>query len=357
MRNPKEPIRLGIIGCGRVAEERHLPPLLHLREFRVVSTADLDEARSRRFADQVGAEEAVTDYRAVLERPDVEAIAILTPTLSHAEIGLAALDAGKHILIEKPLAMNVEECERLIARAGTSPCKVVVGFNLRWHRLVRRAREFLATGRLGRIKAIRSAYTHNRTGETAPDWHCKLDLGGGVAFNEGVHHFDLWRYLTGRQVEQVYSVSVPSVQYEDETNVVTARLSGNILGTGVFTFKTGPTSDVEVYGENGRLCLSLYRFDGLEYFPSESYPGNLRDRLVKTIQSLGDLPGAIRGLRTGGEFQTTFNGLWAHFADCILHDRPSQCSLQDGRESLKVALAVVESARSGAPVRLGRIVA
>ncbi len=357
MRNPNEPIRLGVIGCGRVAEERHLPPLLHLREFQVVAAADLDETRSRRFAGRVGARLAVADYRAVLDRPDVDAVAILTPTASHTQIGLAALDAGKHVLVEKPLALNLEDCERLIVRAGVSPCKVVVGFNLRWHRLVQRAREFLAAGRLGRIKAIRSTYTHNRTGETAPDWHRKLDLGGGVAFNEGVHHFDLWRYLTGSQVEQVYSVSVPSAQYEDETNTVTARLSGDILCSGVFTFRTAPTSDVELYGENGRLCLSLYRFDGLEYFPSDGYPGDLRDRFVKAIQSLGKLPGAIRSLRTGGEFQTTFNGLWRHFADCILRDRPSQCTLQDGRASLKVALAAVESARSGAPVRLGRIVA
>ena len=352
MANPGKTIRLGIIGCGRVAEERHVPSLLRLPDVRVVATADLDAARSRRLADRLDAALRFTDYRAVLERPDVDAIAILTPTQSHAEIGLAALDAGKHLLVEKPLAMNLPECDRLIARAAQSSCKVVVGFNLRWHRLVRRTREFLSTGALGRIKAIRSAYTHDRSGETAPDWHRKLELGGGVSFNEAAHHFDLWRYFTGGEVEQVFSASVPSAYYEDETNAVTARVSDGILASGVFTFKTGPNSEVEIYGENGRLCLSLYRFDGMEFFPCAIYPGNLGDRLMKTVETLGRLPEAVPVLRQGGDFQATFDGLWRHFADCILHDLPSQCTLEDGRSSLRIALAVIQSARSGEPVQV-----
>ena len=352
MSRPERIIRLGIIGCGRVAEERHLPPLLHMPEVRVVAVTDLDPARSARLADRLGAPLRLSDYRAVLDRSDVDAVAILTPAASHAEIGIAALDAGKHVLVEKPLALSLAECDRFIARAAQSPCKVVVGFNLRWHRLVRSAREFLNTGALGRIKAIRSAYTHDRLGDTAPDWHRKLDLGGGVSFNEAVHHFDLWRYFGGGDVEQIFSISIPSEFYEDETNTVTARLAGGVLATGVFSFRTGPTSEVEIYGELGRLCLSLYRFDGLEFYPTSKYPGDLGDRVKKTLASLGSLPQALPVLRRGGDFQATFDGLWRHFIDCILHDLPSQCTLEDGKNSLRVALAVIQSARSGMPVQV-----
>jgi predicted dehydrogenase len=345
-------IRLGIIGCGRVAEERHLPPLLSLPEFQVVATADIDTVRSDRLARLLGATLKCNDYRFVLDRSDIDAVAILTPPSSHAEIGIAVLEAGKHILVEKPLALTLAECDRFISAASHSRCKVVVGFNLRWHRLVRRARSFLATGALGRIKAIRSVYTHDRTGDTAPDWHRKLSSGGGVCFNEAVHHFDLWRYFGGGDIEQVFSLYVPSAYYEDETNVVAARLADGVLATGVFSFRTGPTSELEIYGELGRLYISLYRYDGMEFFPNSRYPGELKGRLRTAVASLAGLTQAVSGLRRGGDFQATFSELWRHFRDCILDDAPSQCTLQDGRNALRVALAVVRSAVSGVPVDL-----
>jgi myo-inositol 2-dehydrogenase/D-chiro-inositol 1-dehydrogenase len=334
-------IRLGIIGCGRVAEERHLRSLLRLPQIRVVATADLDPGRSSRLADRFGAAHRLSDYRALLDLTDVDAVAVLTPTQSHAEVGMAALDAGKHVLVEKPLALNLPECDQLIAHAARSNRRVVVGFNLRWHRLVRRARAFLDTGALGRIKAIRSVYTHNRLGDKAPEWHRKLELGGGVSFNEGVHHFDLWRYFTGSGVEQVFSFSIPSPHYEDETSAVTARMANGTLATGIFTFRTGPNSEVEIYG-----------FDGLDFFPNSKYPGNIGDRLMKTAAALGGLPETIPILLRGGDFQVTFDGLWRHFIDCISHSQPSQCTLEDGRSSLRVALAAIESARSGLPVQI-----
>jgi len=345
-------IRLGIIGCGRVAEERHLPVLRRLPDFRVVAAADTDAARLGRFADGLGVANRFHDYRGLLDCSVVDAVAVLTPTQSHSEIGVAALDAGKHLLIEKPLALNLDECGQLIEHATHSPCKVVVGFNLRWHRLVRRARAFLETGRLGRIKAIRSTYTHDRTGENAPPWHRKRELGGGVSFNEGVHHFDLWTYFTGSEVEEVFAYSRPSAYYEDETNVTTARLAGGVLATAVLTFRTGPTSEVEIFGECGRLCLSLYRFDGLEFYPTSQYPGDLFGRLRQTAGTLKDLPEVFSALRRGGDFATSFEGLWRHFAACILRDEPSQCTLEDGKRALATALASVRSAGSGQPVSL-----
>ena len=276
----------------------------------------------------------------------------VAPTQSHAEIGLAALDAGKHVLIEKPLALTLAECDQLITRGAHSSCKVVVGFNLRWHRLVRRARTFIRTGALGRIKAIRSAYTHYRLGENAPDWHRKRELGGGVSFNEAVHHFDLWRYLLESEAVQVFSFSRPSAYYDDETNVTTACLTNGALATGIFTFMTSANSEVEIYGESGRLYLSCYRFDGLEFFSHATYPGNIGDRLRKTVLALRGLPQAIPVMRQGGDFAATFCGLWRHFVDCIYEDKPSECTLEDGKHALRIALAAVESASLGQPVQI-----
>lgn len=353
MSHAQKKTRLGIIGCGRVAEERHLPALRRLPGVCVVAVADVNRSRMDHLGERLGVARRFADYRALLDLAEVEAVAVLTPTQSHAEIGLAALDAGKHILVEKPLALNLADCDRLRSRAAASGCKVVVCFNLRWHRLVRRARAFVQAGALGRIKAVRSVYTHNRSCHDAPDWHRKLDLGGGVCFNEGVHHFDLWRHLLGKEVEQIFSLSVPFDRFEDETNAVTGRLTDGAVATAIFSFRTGPTSEVEIYGESGRLQISLYRYDGLAFFSHAKYPGDVADRLVKSLASVRSLAEAIPLMRRGGDFGVTFDGVWKHFLDCIHHDKPSECTLEDGRRALEVALAAVRSARTGLPVQIG----
>jgi predicted dehydrogenase len=335
-----------------VAVERHLPALRHVPEITVVALSDVDEDRMKQLGDPLGVEHRHSDYRALLEREEVEAVGILTETASHAEIGLAALEAGKHILIEKPLALNLEECDRLVEAGGRSPRIVTVGFNLRWHRLVQRARAFLQTGALGRVKAIRSVYTHDRQGTDAPEWHRKRALGGGVCFNESVHHYDLWRYLLESEVEEVSAFSRPSDVYEDETNVTTVSLTNGALATGVFAMTTSANSEIEIYGEAGRLYLSLYKFDGFEFFPKSTYPGDVKDRMKKAAVALRELPQAIPAMRRGGDFAATFTELWRDFADCVRQDKGSECTLDDGKQAIRIALAAIESASTGQAVKM-----
>jgi predicted dehydrogenase len=177
-------------------------------------------------------------------------------------------------------------------------------------------------------------------------------MGGGVSFNEAVHHFDLWRYLIKSEVEQIFAFSRPSSYFEDETHVTTAYLSNGALATGIFTFKTGPNSEIEVYGDKGRLNLSLYRFDGFEFFPHHIYPGNIVDRLKKTMFALVELPGAIPIMRRGGYFMATFYGLWQHFIDCIKREIAPECTLEDGKRALQISLASIESVSSKQPIKI-----
>jgi predicted dehydrogenase len=217
---------------------------------------------------------------------------------------------------------------------------------------VQRARRFIKTGALGRIKAIRSVFTHHRTGEDAQEWHRKPELGGGVSFNEAVHHFDLWRYLLESDVKEVFSFSRPSAAYEDETSITTAFLANGALATGVFSLMTGMNNEIEIYGEAGRLCLSFYKFDGFEFFSNSTYPGDIKDRVKKAAAALRELPRAIPVMRRGGDFGTTFCGLWRHFADCIYQDKRSECTLEDGKQAVRIALAVRESVSKGHVVQI-----
>lgn len=352
MTNGSDPIRLGIIGCGKVAHEWHFSAIAHCPHLRITAISDVNEDRLESTGERLNISWRYADYRDLLERDDIDAIGILTPTASHAEIAIAGMDSGKHVLIEKPLALTLDECDQLIASAARADGRIVVGFNLRWHRLVREARKVIASGALGEIRAIRSVYTHYRTGEDAPDWHRKLELGGGVAFNEAVHHFDLWRFLLGCEIEQVSSFNQPSEHYEDDNHITNARLSNGTLASAFFTYTTSPNSEIEVFGTAGRLHASLYKFDGLQFYASSSYPGDIGDRLKKMLGTVADLPKAVQIRRLGGDFGATFTGLWRHFAECISTGRDSECTLEDGKHALRIALASVQSSSQGSPVDL-----
>ncbi|HNY41524.1 MAG TPA: Gfo/Idh/MocA family oxidoreductase [Bryobacteraceae bacterium] len=343
-------VRIGIIGCGKVSCERHHPALRRMPEFRVVAVCDRDPERLAVTAALYRAERALADYRELVQMPGIDAVAVLTETASHAEAGVSALEAGKHLFMEKPLALTLDEADQLVDARRRAGRVAQVCFNLRWHRLIRKAKAMIEAGLLGRVKAIRSVYTHDRTGADAPEWHKKLGSGGGVSFNEGVHHYDLWRYLLGREVQRIGSLSTGSDVYEDETCVTSATLDGGVLASAVMSFLTGPNSEVEVFGEKGRLLISLYRFDGLQFYSYKTYPGAHMDRLKRGIRALAALPGLVADTRNGGGFQATFVGAWSAFGQSIRSGQPPECTLDDGRKALEIALAAAESVACGRPI-------
>ncbi len=203
-----KPVKLGLIGCGQVTETRHLPALQLFPNAEVVAVADINPDRLKRVADRFHIEHRYSDFRALLDVPAIEAVAVCVPPQFHAEVALAALDAGKHLLIEKPLTLCLDQSDELIERAARSPRKVTVGFNLRWHRLVRHAREIIRGGILGPLKSVRTVLTSGRRyQETGSDWRKRRELGGGVLFEVAIHHFDLWRFLLQSEVEEVFATS------------------------------------------------------------------------------------------------------------------------------------------------------
>ena len=352
--NKEQPkIRMGIVGCGKSAETMHLPALRHVDSIKVIAAVDTNENRLRAVADRFSIPGRFTDYRELLEQKEIDAVAVLTPPGSHMEIGLAAMDAGKHVFMEKPLAVDVDHCAILAEKAETAKVKTMLGFNFRWHRLLRRAREFIRSGGLGHIKAIQSTYTHWHPGDTAQAWHGKRENGGGVLHNDGVHHFDLWRFLLEREVSEIFSISFPSEFFEDETSAVTALLDGDIVATGVFSFGSSPESTIEIYGSSGRLVVSCYCFDGFRFFPNQTYPGSFAARIGKAMNVIKDLPEIIPALLKGGDFMQAYRDQWNYFAECIATGRQPECTFEDGKKAVEIARAAIESVVTGNRIKIG----
>lgn len=343
-----KPVRIGMIGCGSVARERHLPALQSLPDARVVAVADNHSDRLNQVADQFQIPARSTDFRSLLKDPSIDAVGVCVPVQLHVEVALAALEAGKHLFIEKPLSLDLAEIDRLIETASHSSSKVIVGFNLRRHRLLREAREIIRSGRLGRLELIRSTLTSNHL--TVPEWRAKRESGGGALIEMAVHHFDLWRFLLGTEVDEVFALTRSS-EWDDETATVSARMTDGMIAVVELCERTSNNNTVEVNGRSGRVRVDCYRFDGLEYSPAANVPGDMRARLSRIAYALRELPPAVLK-RRGGDYIATYGQEWQHFIDSINDDTPVECTLEDGRRATQILLASLESAARGQPVKV-----
>lgn len=354
MSNKSSSLKLGVIGCGQVAEHKHLIVLQHLPNVEVVAAADLDPGRLQLVADRFHIARRYTDYDALLDNPEVEAVAVCVPAQFHAEVALAVMKAKRHLFIEKPLALSLDDCDRLIEGARHTPVKIMVGFHMRWHRLVRQARALIQQGALGDLESLHAVWNSPiRYDGSLPAWRYQRSQGGGALVEIAVHHFDLWRFLLQSEVTEIFAMT-RFEQQVDETATVSARMANSVLATGFFSERTGHDSEVYLYGRAGRLRVSCLRFDGLEFFPAASVPGGLQTRLRQLAHLLKELPHGIFNRLPGGEYIASYQAQWRHFIESIRNDTPVECTLEDGRRALQVVLAAVESASRGRPVEVSQ---
>jgi len=344
-----QPIGVGLIGCGHVAESRHLPALSRLEGARVVAVADLDADRARRVSERFAVQRRYEEPGELVEDPEVEVVAVLAPPADHAAATITAIRSGRHVLVEKPLAASLTDAERLIEAAHGASVKVAVGFNLRAHLLVRRARELLSEGLVGRVEAIHGLLSGNDGGEPGGErrgWRADRRRGGGLLFEVAPHHYDLWRHLTGAEVEEVTALTRDRGSGEVAAQV-SARLGGGALASTTCVHSPTTVNTLSVQGPRGRLEISVLEYDGLRLTPSTTFPGNLRARARRVGEALAQLPRGLRALPRGGEYPLSYERQWERFLTAVREDGPVDCSLEDGRGALRVALAALASDARG----------
>jgi predicted dehydrogenase len=345
------PLKIAIAGCGRAAEQLHIPALQKLPEAEVVALVDSSPEALQRVGNRFGIERRCAELDNVLADPTIDIVAVCVPPALHAETALPVLAAGKHLLVEKPLALNLDDCDRMIAQASTTDAHVMVGFSLRFNRLIRAAKAFIDAGKLGTIQAIRSTWTSAiRHRQKMPGWRDRADMGGGALFEIGVHHFDLWRHLLSTEVEEVFACS-RSEEFPNETVGVTARLASGAVASSFFSERTSDVNEIDIWGDAACLRLSIYRYDGFEFIPVLTTPG-LATRLRVLGKKIYGIPEGLSIAREGGDFRLAFRAEWEHFLDVVRRDVPVESTLEDGRRAVAVVLAATESAHRGTPVKI-----
>ena len=189
------PLRFGLIGCGEIGKLR-AAALARLGPRLLVAVCDADTARASALAAASGSA-AESDWRALISRPDVDVVIVSTPPHLHAEMTIAALENGKHVLCEKPLARDSGECRRMLEAAAKAGRSLATGFNYRFYPSVEKARALLDSGVIGELDHIRAYAGYSATAHHQAWLHDAAAMGGGALRDNGIHLIDLTRWFLG----------------------------------------------------------------------------------------------------------------------------------------------------------------
>jgi predicted dehydrogenase len=249
-------LSVAIIGAGRVGQIR-ADVLRRSDRAKLTVIADTEYARAADLAH--GMVDVSSDWRSVIARSDIDAVVVSTPTKFHAEITVAALKAGKHVLCEKPLGRNMGEATNMFDAARESGCILKTGFNYRHMGHVRKAKELLDVHALGPLHFLRCRYGHGGRPGYEKEWCTDADLsGGGVLLEQGVHIFDLVRYFLGEpsqlvaQAQRLYW-NFPAV--EDNGFCLMQTMGGQVAQIHVSWTQWVNVFELEVFGRDGYLRL------------------------------------------------------------------------------------------------------
>lgn len=347
-------LHIGFIGCGRATSQLHLPALAKVATAEVRSLADIDKTRLDQVGRRFGVKRRHTDYRLLMEDPEIDLVAVCVPTHLHAEVSVAALEAGKHLFLEKPIATNLSECDRILSGAASTEAAKTVGFNLRFHRLVDLAFQVLQEGKLGRIDSVRSQWSSPMgAAGNYPAWRRSRKAGGGALFEIGTHHFDLFRFLLQTEIDEVWVMSRMAEETERTASVI-ARTTDGVVINSLFTESSAASNGFEVFGERGKLSVSLYRVDGLEFAAINSVEGGIKPRLKRFVRFLSEFPRSVSILRHGGDYLMSYRREWEALIESIRRGTDPAVTLEDGKRALEITLAAVESSSTGRPVQVVR---
>ncbi|GAF84006.1 unnamed protein product [marine sediment metagenome] len=332
---------VAIHGAGKVAYA-HAASWMKNPHCRIVSVSSRRKSSAQRLVDELGINCAVRDdYREVLADDRVDVVNLSGPNHVHAEQGIAAARAGKHILIEKPMVISMEENRALrnaVAKAGV---KSVVSFVLRWHPLFENLKSLLAGGAIGELFYVEIDYWHG----ISPSWHSGWEwvhtkkTGGSTMLLGGCHAVDAIRYLSGEEVVEVtaYSNNKKGLFEYDANVVAVLKFAGGAIG------KTSALFDAEMpYSFNIDLAGTEGAMRDNRLWSKKLFPGQTGWTPMATL-----LPDS------GDVHHHPFDAEMDHLVDCIREDRESHCNIADGYRTHELCLAIDQSIeRGGRPVSL-----
>jgi predicted dehydrogenase len=252
----------GLIGCGDIARRRVAPALRDLEDCELVAVSRADAARAAEFAAEFGARRWHSDWRALIADPEVEAVYVATPVRLHAEQAVAAAEAGKHVLCEKPMALSAAECARMNAAAEACGVRLGVAYYRRFYPVVERVAEILRSGEIGApVVAQMNAFERFEPGPEHPRrWLLdKRQSGGGPMFDFGCHRIEVLLNLFGdvTNVKGLASNVVFEREVEDTACALLQFGRGTQAVLSVTHAAREPRDTLEVFGSEGSVRVDV----------------------------------------------------------------------------------------------------
>lgn len=329
-------IKVGIIGCGSIAKHRHLPEYAMNDHVEIIAVCDIVQERVTEFA-KLHEAKAYSHYEELLGNPEIDAVSVCTPNYLHAPVSIAALNAGKHVLCEKPMATSQEEAKSMIVAAQKSGKKLMIAHNQRFVPSHQKARKLIETGELGKIFSFRTAFGHGGPEGWSADgkdsWFFKKSEAFiGAMGDLGVHKTDLLRYLLGEEIVEVGAFVETSAKEKadvDDTAVCVLKTESGIIGTlaASWSYVSKEDNSTIIYGEKAILRL-------------EDDPVNSLVVQYKTGEVAKFELGGIQTNDSGGQKNSQ---VISYFINSIIQDTEPAVTGEEGMKSLLVVLAALES--------------
>jgi len=341
--------KIGIIGCGKIAQVRHIPEYAANPHAELYGYFDLNPARAQEIAQKYGGK-TFASYEEMLSDPLIDAVSVCAANVVHAEITIAALRAGKHVLCEKPMAITLEECQLMVAAASESGRFLMIGHNQRLAKAHAKARQLIEEGLIGDILTFRTNFSH-----AGPEtW--SIDPGKDVWFFDkkkavmgamadlGIHKTDLIQYLTGQKiVETIAFVNTldkkdasGSLISVDDNAICIYKLKGGAVGT-----MTASWTD---YGDEDNSTI-LYGTKGvMKIFVDPRYS------ITVECSDKRKLHFDIDKIQTNDN--QTKSGVIDQFMNSLVTNTPPEISGEEALSAMKAVFASIQSSETGKSVKV-----
>jgi UDP-N-acetylglucosamine 3-dehydrogenase len=255
-------VRIGLIGCGAVARRFHFPAFRGVGA-DIVAFASRTAASAEAAAEEWGSGKVVGDWRELLELQDVDAVDICTPNYLHAGIAIEASRAGKHVLVEKPIAITLDEADAMNAAARDSGTILMTAHNVRFAPPFVAIRDEIASGTVGQVLAFRAAFGHSGPQDWAPESGWFFDAaqsGGGVLIDLGIHVADLLRTILSDEALEVSALLRAGESEVEEIAQIVLRFAGGAVGSIHVSWRAYPPPDhqLTLFGSEGNIHLDTH---------------------------------------------------------------------------------------------------
>jgi predicted dehydrogenase len=299
-------------------------------------------SRAERFAREYSVE-AYQDYHYLLERKDIDVVCICTPSGLHAQMGVDAAHAGKHVIVEKPMALSLADADRLIAAAKSAKVKLCIVLQNRYNPPMQDLRRLVDEGQLGQLLLANVTVRWYRPQEYYEDgWHGTWAMDGGALMNQSIHHIDALQWLMG-DVESVcaYTGTLAHKMEAEDTGVAVLRFTSGALGVvegSTITFPENLEGSIALFGEQGSVKVGGTALNRKIFWKVEGQIEHERELITRDQVD----PPSVYG--------TSHKAVIADMIAAIVEDRQPHTDGVEGRKSLALVLGMYESARTSVPV-------